>query len=328
MKMFQPEHTTFWQKIFLNPLFHISIFLVGVTVFSSFYFKGSLFSKVIPSQNSMGTINSFSNPNNPTPPANNNPQAPAANPQEANSNPNPAAPAAAAETTPQAAPTAAAAAAVAPAPIPTPVAAPTPPETTAAPEKPLAHNNAATDVKKEGLKITAYFVEVKSEYLQKLIDSSKNFGQYDDGGDFPFGLMTNLDSKLKRDSSQLDILEVKDGVFDSTQNSLQWFFGKKATSATEGELGLHLMLNLTESEPKLFKGEVSFQRTWLDNAANDNKKYFEVNDQQAFYLANILPRNGLKDRDGLFNSGLFKIMKSSPFKESQSELVIFFKIHK
>lgn len=178
------------------------------------------------------------------------------------------------------------------------------------------------------LTLRIYFTETKLPFLQRIIEEARNFGQYDDNADVPFGVIQSMESRINSSNTFIDIIEKVELPVEAAKNNLIKVFRGKY-EGSENEIGLYTHVQVLEIDNNMVKGEVDFFRTWMDKGnpdktSNENRKMFDLAQRQGLFLANILPRTGLSDREGLFNLSIFKIMKSTPFRSQQTESVIYF----
>jgi hypothetical protein len=179
---------------------------------------------------------------------------------------------------------------------------------------------AATNEKPILVKI--FYTETKTAFLQRLAEDARRFGQFDDSNDMPFGIVQDFERRVLAAKASVDILTKEEKKLSNSKNAANWFHGINE-GAGDREIGLITSLIITESNPGLYRGELDMARSWLDRELGENKKYFDLNEKQGLFWAQILPRTGLTDREGLFNTSIFKIMKSTQFRAQETDFVIY-----
>ena len=294
MESYKPIRPSLWSRIFKNPLFQLSLLIVGaVLVGSTLYKKGqrSLERRVEPFSSSLQL--------NTTDIESTSPEAVEPPPVQIGEN--------------QAPPT-------------TPnkdgsinafkVADPTP-----GPQEAFA--------KSEKSEVVIYFAEVSKNALNNIVNASRNAGQYVDFNFYTAGLTPNL-SKILSGSGVKVLREEKKSL--ETSRDLKWFYNIKDPEDSNSEIGLTILLHTKISDLEALSGNIDIQRSWREPTSSGElvvqkrsfPAEFEIDNESGFFIAGVMPRRSYLDNDQeLTNIDIYKILTSPQFRAGESNFVIF-----
>lgn len=217
-----------------------------------------------------------------------------------------------------------------PAPPATVSAAAVVPASPAAEAAPAAATAKAAPVPTTGPVARIYYTEVPQAALERIYEESQATGQFNTFGDYTAGILPDMQKRITAAALKIRILEKTEKNITKTQH---WFSGIRDPDFDD-DLGLTTFIELAESDPTIFRGNLEIVRSLRDSGdrasvpvgiqKNSYPAMFELGPGFGFFIAGVLPRKThFAHEEALSAKGPFEVLKSQSFQNKQSEFVIF-----
>jgi hypothetical protein len=144
--------------------------------------------------------------------------------------------------------------------------------------KPGAESATSPDGKKDatrnvakisGPHLIVYYAEVPRPVLARIIDASRNTGQFMSFNDYTAGILPGIDQRM--DATGVKILHREDRPIDSGK-TLQWFYGLKDRRNPNVEIGLTTFFELADIDTNNMRGENPLPQAVLKSNANPSRQ--------------------------------------------------------
>jgi hypothetical protein len=218
---------------------------------------------------------------------------------------------------------------------PTASAPPPPPSPAAAALVADAKTTTSPKATAEKPQMVIQYAEVPSRALLEVIYAeSRQSGQFNSLGDHVSGIWPQGKKKIANIKG-LKWLG-KDTKPAEAGRTIQFFTGLQGDQP-ENDLGLTTYVEITDIEPQNIGANVEVVRSWREvnseNAANVQRRFFpaviELPAESYFFLVGSLPRDtGMINDVYLTNTEPFKILKTNPYRNGDTEFVIFIDFEK
>lgn len=181
--------------------------------------------------------------------------------------------------------------------------------------------------------LEVYYAEVSRRSLNNIVAASRTTGQFMNFNDYTAGILPNIEKFLSDSSVKVLTKEIRP-VEDT--KTLQWFYGIKNRQEPDMEIGLTTFFEISEIEGANLRGNFEIQRTWREQTGSgfeiQRKAFpaiFEIGAGTGFFMAGVMPlQSNLENDDELMSIDVYKILRSTQFRSSESEFVIFIKFEK
>lgn len=175
------------------------------------------------------------------------------------------------------------------------------------------------------------YYELNLVQFEALIDDSRSTGQYNSFRDYIAGVLTQAHNRLPK-SAQL-LTETK----TLTKGPLTWFLGLQSTN-TENNVGLRHTVEIEAgAEPNMYRVNFEIQKSCKELGENNGLSIqkttfpvqFEMNASMGAFVAGILnAKSPMENEEYLASIPPFGILKSTLFRQSQSNFVIILELEK